>query len=77
MLTRPQSDNKIISSKLAEKIAEERAKALLRSVENRKRPAEDLAMAASPASEEPRSKKKPKHNKSKGMGKGKGKGSKK
>ncbi|CAF3664406.1 hypothetical protein SNK03_005202 [Fusarium graminearum] len=35
------ADNKTISNKLAEKIAEERAKALLKSVENRKRPAEE------------------------------------
>ncbi|KJZ75702.1 hypothetical protein HIM_04859 [Hirsutella minnesotensis 3608] len=40
------SDNKTLSSKLAEKIAEERAKALLKSVETRKRPAEDSPASA-------------------------------
>ncbi|KAM5347031.1 hypothetical protein ACJ41O_010036 [Fusarium nematophilum] len=60
------SDNKTISSKLAEKIAEERAKALLKSVENRKRPAEDSPAASSgPArgGQEGKSKKKQKKNK--------------
>ncbi|OAA60064.1 exosome-associated family protein [Cordyceps fumosorosea ARSEF 2679] len=40
------SDNKAIRDRLAEKIAEERAKALLRSVEGRKRPAEDSAASS-------------------------------
>ncbi|KAH7308458.1 Sas10/Utp3/C1D family protein [Stachybotrys elegans] len=58
------SDNKTISSKLAEKIAEERAKALLKSVETKKRPAEtgSPAPAKGSSGEEPeRKKKKPKH----------------
>ncbi|OAR05859.1 hypothetical protein LLEC1_07932 [Akanthomyces lecanii] len=37
------SDNKALSRRLAEKIAEERAKALLKSVEGRKRPADESA----------------------------------
>ncbi|OAA45019.1 exosome-associated family protein [Metarhizium rileyi] len=41
------ADNKSISSKLAERIAEERAKALLKSVEGRKRPAEAAEQAGS------------------------------
>ncbi|CAM1501624.1 Fc.00g036080.m01.CDS01 [Cosmosporella sp. VM-42] len=60
------SDNKTISSKLAEKIAEERAKALLKSVENRKRPAEDSPVPSSAsAGEEPKGKKSKKKSKSK------------
>ncbi|KAH6874901.1 Sas10/Utp3/C1D family protein [Thelonectria olida] len=57
-------DNKIISSKLAEKIAEERAKALLKSVENRKRPAESPVPPPASASDAPagKSKKKQKKN---------------
>ncbi|KAH7176336.1 Sas10/Utp3/C1D family protein [Dactylonectria macrodidyma] len=63
------SDNKTISAKLAERIAEERAKALLKSVENRKRPAEDSPVpAAASAAQESKSKKK---QKSKHRGKGK------
>ncbi|PNY24421.1 Exosome complex protein [Tolypocladium capitatum] len=45
------SDNKALGSKLAEKIAEERAKALLKSVEGKKRPAEDAAPAAGEGAE--------------------------
>ncbi|KAL4721946.1 hypothetical protein ACLX1H_011138 [Fusarium chlamydosporum] len=60
-------DNKAISNKLAEKIAEERAKALLKSVENRKRPAEESPVpskSGSAASEEKdKSKKKQKKGK--------------
>ncbi|KAG8671760.1 hypothetical protein FPOAC2_05117 [Fusarium poae] len=44
------ADNKTISNKLAEKIAEERAKALLKSVENRKRPAEESPVPSKPGS---------------------------
>ncbi|OAA38669.1 exosome-associated family protein [Beauveria brongniartii RCEF 3172] len=40
------SDNKAISARLAEKIAEERAKALLKSVEGRKRPVDDSATSS-------------------------------
>lgn len=49
MLTTVQSDNKALSSKLAEKIAEERAKALLKSFEGgsgKKRGAEDANASA-------------------------------
>ncbi|KAM0417371.1 hypothetical protein ACHAPT_012605 [Fusarium lateritium] len=59
------ADNKAISNKLAEKIAEERAKALLRSVENRKRPAEDTAGSSGSAAETPDGKSKKKHKKGK------------
>ncbi|UPK91357.1 hypothetical protein LCI18_002292 [Fusarium solani-melongenae] len=59
------ADNKTISDKLAEKIAEERAKALLKSVENRKRPAEDTAGSSGSAAETPDSKGKKKQKKSK------------
>ncbi|KYK59834.1 Sas10/Utp3/C1D family protein [Drechmeria coniospora] len=41
------SDNKALSSKLAEKIAEERAKALLKSVDARKRPSDGVVPPAS------------------------------
>ncbi|KAG5924203.1 hypothetical protein E4U61_001342 [Claviceps capensis] len=61
------SDNKSLSAKLAEKIAEERAKALLRSVEIQKRPA--APSAAVEDSEEQASSKK--RQKVKGKGKGK------
>ncbi|KAG5974081.1 hypothetical protein E4U58_003681 [Claviceps cyperi] len=61
------SDNKSLSAKLAEKIAEERAKALLRSVEIQKRPA--APSAAAEDSEEQASSKK--RQKVKGKGKGK------
>ncbi|KAM0255639.1 hypothetical protein ACHAQJ_005564 [Trichoderma viride] len=44
------SDNKSLSAKLAEKIAEERAKALLKTVESKKRAAEETAQ---PSSSEP------------------------
>ncbi|EGX89999.1 exosome-associated family protein [Cordyceps militaris CM01] len=40
------SDNKEISARLAEKIAEERAKALLKSVDGRKRPVDDAAASS-------------------------------
>ncbi|KAK3190680.1 hypothetical protein K4F52_003371 [Lecanicillium sp. MT-2017a] len=60
------SDNKDISSRLAEKIAEERAKALLKSVEGRKRPADDSAASST----DDQKSKKTKH-KHKGKGKGK------
>ncbi|KAM6535586.1 hypothetical protein FALCPG4_005140 [Fusarium falciforme] len=59
------ADNKTISNKLAEKIAEERAKALLKSVENRKRPAEDTAGSSGSAAEKTDSKGKRKQKKSK------------
>ncbi|KAH7019797.1 Sas10/Utp3/C1D family protein [Ilyonectria destructans] len=63
------SDNKTISTKLAEKIAEERAKALLKSVENRKRPAEESPVpSAASGSQEAKGKKKQK-NKHRGKGK--------
>ncbi|KAK7417003.1 hypothetical protein QQZ08_011801 [Neonectria magnoliae] len=63
------ADNKSISTKLAEKIAEERAKALLKSVENRKRPAEESPVpAAASGVQEPKGKKKQK-NKHRGKGK--------
>ncbi|KND92573.1 Exosome complex protein [Tolypocladium ophioglossoides CBS 100239] len=51
------SDNKALASKLAEKIAEERAKALLKSVEGKKRPAEDAAPTAGEGAEQQASKK--------------------
>ncbi|KAJ2966019.1 hypothetical protein NQ176_g10340 [Zarea fungicola] len=60
------SDNKDLSKRLAEKIAEERARALLKSVEGRKRPAEDSAGS----SVEDKSVKKSK-NKNKAKGKSK------
>ncbi len=63
------SDNRDISSRLAEKIAEERAKALLKSVEGRKRPADDSAVSSA---DDQKGMKKTKHNhKHKGKGKGK------
>ncbi|KPM34176.1 hypothetical protein AK830_g12398 [Neonectria ditissima] len=63
------ADNKSISVKLAEKIAEERAKALLKSVENRKRPAEESPVpAAASGAQESKNKKKQK-NKQRGKGK--------
>lgn len=70
-LTLGQGDNKSISSKLAEKIAEERAKALLKSVENRKRPATESPVPSSAsASEGPKGKKKQKQkHKSRSKGK--------
>lgn len=52
-----QSDNKALSNRLAEKIAEERAKALLKSVEGRKRPADESA----PSSADDGKSKKSKH----------------
>ncbi|KAM0195089.1 hypothetical protein ACHAPI_006636 [Fusarium lateritium] len=60
------SDNKTISNRLAEKIAEERAKALLKSVENRKRPAEESpvpSQVSSAAEGKDKSKKKQKKGK--------------
>ncbi|KAF4448107.1 hypothetical protein F53441_8423 [Fusarium austroafricanum] len=60
------SDNKTISNRLAEKIAEERAKALLKSVENRKRPAEESPVPSQPSSSaEGKDKNKKKQKKSK------------
>ncbi|KAF4952098.1 hypothetical protein FSARC_12730 [Fusarium sarcochroum] len=60
------ADNKTISNKLAEKIAEERAKALLKSVENRKRPAEESPVPSQPGSaSEGKDKTKKKQKKSK------------
>ncbi|KAM0355707.1 hypothetical protein ACHAPU_000092 [Fusarium lateritium] len=60
------SDNKTISSRLAEKIAEERAKALLKSVENRKRPAEESPVPSQAGSNaEGKDKSKKKHKKTK------------
>ncbi|KID89353.1 exosome-associated family protein, partial [Metarhizium majus ARSEF 297] len=61
------ADNKSISSKLAEKIAEERAKALLKSVESRKRPADESAASGGSGSDAQVNKKR----KQKGRGKGK------
>ncbi|EFY86367.1 hypothetical protein J3458_009193 [Metarhizium acridum] len=61
------ADNKSISSRLAEKIAEERAKALLKSVEGRKRPADDSAASGGSGSDAQVKKKR----KQKGRGKGK------
>ncbi|KAH7185360.1 uncharacterized protein B0J16DRAFT_372171 [Fusarium flagelliforme] len=60
-------DNKAISNKLAEKIAEERAKALLKSVENRKRPAEEspVPSKSGSAASETRDKNKKKQKKGK------------
>ncbi|KAJ6789486.1 hypothetical protein PWT90_00287 [Aphanocladium album] len=60
------SDNKALSNRLAEKIAEERAKALLKSVEGRKRPADDSAASSA---DDSKGIKKSKH-KHKGKGKG-------
>ncbi|PHH80697.1 hypothetical protein CDD83_3675 [Cordyceps sp. RAO-2017] len=57
------SDNKTLSRKLAEKIAEERAKALLKSVEAKKRPADDSTGSGS--EEQARGKKKKKEEKRK------------
>ncbi|KAM0249628.1 hypothetical protein ACHAP5_002754 [Fusarium lateritium] len=60
------SDNKTISNRLAEKIAEERAKALLKSVENRKRPADESpvpSQVSSAAEGKDKSKKKQKKTK--------------
>ncbi|PTB70456.1 hypothetical protein BBK36DRAFT_1174325 [Trichoderma citrinoviride] len=51
------SDNKPLSAKLAEKIAEERARALLKAAESKKRAADD---ATEPAASSPSSQKKPK-----------------
>ncbi|KAF5138366.1 Exosome complex protein [Metarhizium anisopliae] len=62
-----QADNKSISSKLAEKIAEERAKALLKSVESRKRPADESAASGGSGSDAQVNKKR----KQNGRGKGK------
>ncbi|GKU04314.1 exosome-associated family protein [Fusarium langsethiae] len=61
------ADNKTISNKLAEKIAEERAKALLKSVENRKRPAEEspVPSKSSSAVDEGKDKSKKKQKKGK------------
>ena len=59
-----QNDNKTLSTKLAEKIAEERAKALLKSVETRKRPAEQT-MPSSVAEQNNSNKKHRKREKSK------------
>lgn len=64
-----QSDNRTLSAKLAEKIAEERAKALLRSVDNKRRLPDDPPSAAGSADEQ-KGIKKSKH-KHKGKGKGK------
>lgn len=66
-----QGDNKDVSSKLAEKIAEERAKALLKSVESqsskksKKRPAEDSTPASGSAGEGQETKKQKHKNKGK------------
>ncbi|KAG5664326.1 hypothetical protein KAF25_008060 [Fusarium avenaceum] len=59
------SDNKTISNRLAEKIAEERAKALLKSVENRKRPAEESPVPSQVSSAEGKDKSKKKQKKTK------------
>ncbi|KAF4124792.1 exosome complex protein LRP1 [Geosmithia morbida] len=67
-----QADNKSISSKLAEKIAEERAKALLKSMENnsKKRPAVDSPQPSGGESNEAQQKsKKPKNKKGRKGGK--------
>jgi exosome complex protein LRP1 len=68
--TSPQTDNKTLSSNLAQKIAEERAKALLKSVENgggKKRPAEEASTSAAKEDDKKSSKK----HKSKGKNKSK------
>lgn len=67
ILTPFKADNKSISSKLAEKIAEERAKALLKSMEtgNRKRPAADSPQPEASASQQ-KGNKKPKNKTDKG-----------
>lgn len=62
-----QADNKTISAKLAEKIAEERARALLKSVEGKKRPADESTASAGSGSDAQASKKR----KQRGRGKGK------
>ncbi|KAK2590747.1 hypothetical protein QQS21_011559 [Conoideocrella luteorostrata] len=67
------ADNKSLSARLAEKIAEERAKALLKTMDSKKRPVGDSADSADSAArggEEHASKKR----RQKGKGKGKGKG---
>ncbi|KAF7531713.1 hypothetical protein G7Z17_g13709 [Cylindrodendrum hubeiense] len=63
------SDNKTISTKLAEKIAEERAKALLKSVENRKRPAEESPVPSSVSGAQEQKGKKKRGGKQRGKGK--------
>lgn len=69
-----QSDNKALSSKLAEKIAEERAKALLKSVETRKRPADEAVQSSgSVSSEQPNASSKKQKQKGKGKSRGKNK----
>merc|ERR1712000_126885 len=64
------ADNKTISSKLAEKIAEERAKALLKSMEQKKRPIDD-SQAAPEAEGDAKQSKKPKKGDKKHNGKNK------
>ncbi|KAF4469533.1 small unique nuclear receptor co-repressor [Fusarium albosuccineum] len=64
-------DNKTISNKLAEKIAEERAKALLKSFETKKRPAEDSAAASSGSAAEAQGGKGKKNQKKNKKGKSK------
>ncbi|QPH17643.1 hypothetical protein C2857_002513 [Epichloe festucae Fl1] len=60
--------NKTLSNKLAEKISEERAKALLRSVEGKKRPADDSGASAAEGGEGQGSSRK---RRQKGKGRGK------
>lgn len=61
-----QGDNKTISAKLAEKIAEERARALLKSVEGKKRTADDSAASVGSGSDAQASKKRKQRGKGKG-----------
>lgn len=69
--TAPQGDNKEIKNKLAEKIAEERAKALLKSMESKKRPAEESPQQKSGESHDSQKSKKPRKSKGKGKNKSK------
>ena len=71
-----QADNKEVSNKLAEKIAAERAKALLKSMENKKRPAEDSLQVSGGSSTEAQKSKKTKKDKDKDKSKKKKKKSK-
>jgi exosome complex protein LRP1 len=61
--SREQGDNKVVASKLAEKIAEERAKALLKSMETKKRQADGPPPPASESSNGPQQGKKHKTHK--------------
>jgi len=65
MLKSDLADNKEVSNKLAEKIAAERAKALLKSMENKKRPAEDSPQVSGGSSTEAQKSKKSNKDKDK------------